>query len=83
MKIYCKELIESVKKIRNTDMSSEKKYEIINNNLVEKIIFWKWFLTKMDFEKHQSIKEKVLEELVRTETQLIQLRGITKEEMGI
>lgn len=47
-----------------------------------KIIFWKETLLKMNFGKHQSIKDKAFEELVKAETQLIHLREITKEEIG-
>jgi len=82
IKIYIKELIESVKTLRTTNISPREKYDILNKNLVLKIIFWKDILLKMDFEKYQSIKDKAFEELVRAETQLIHLREITKEEMS-
>ncbi|MFZ2357112.1 MAG: hypothetical protein WAW67_04765 [Candidatus Omnitrophota bacterium] len=43
---------------------------------------WKNTLLRIDFGKHQSVKDKAFEELIKAETQLIHLRDITKEEMG-
>lgn len=82
IKIYLKELIESVYNLRAANISPKEKYDILNRSLVVKIIFWKETLLEMDFGKHQSIKDKVFEELARAETQLIHLREIAKEEMG-
>ncbi len=78
--IFLKNLIESTKELRDITNFSHEIYEKVNES-VTVVTFLRHSFSK-EVVKNKSEKDKVLEELIRSETELIQLRDITKKKMG-
>lgn len=81
IKGYLEELVESIKNIRTGGGSPKERYDIVNRSY-SKINFLKGNLQRTDFGEDQTMKENVLERIVRAETTLSALRDLAKEEMA-